>query len=218
MIDADHLKTYNDHYGHAQGDRCLRAIAEVINGAMYRPGDLAARYGGEEFTVVLPGVDLRKALEIGNRIRTAVAALGLPHGANPHGHVTISIGAAWVVPTRFSAPPTCSPRPTRLSTQPSAKAATEWLPHRPWPAATCSRCQLGGQRTHSIGCCVSNGRGNVMGASCPASVGLISRPPQQLPAPLWRQASKVGLDRKKAARNSDDAMRLLPEVELVQAV
>ncbi len=101
MIDVDHFKPYNDQYGHAQGDRCLQAIAQAVAGAMYRPGDLAARYGGEEFAVVLPGADLRGAVEIGNRIRAAVAALELPHRANAPGHVTVSIGAAWVMPTPF---------------------------------------------------------------------------------------------------------------------
>ncbi len=46
MMDVDHFKAYNDHYGHLVGDECLSQISQAIQGALHRPGDLLARYGG----------------------------------------------------------------------------------------------------------------------------------------------------------------------------
>ncbi|MDP2417606.1 MAG: diguanylate cyclase [Hydrogenophaga sp.] len=55
MLDVDHFKAYNDHYGHQQGDECLRRVGEVLRATVRRAGELVARYGGEEFVVVMPG-------------------------------------------------------------------------------------------------------------------------------------------------------------------
>jgi len=49
MVDIDHFKAYNDHYGHPQGDRCLAQVGHCMKSAVQRPRDLVARYGGEEF-------------------------------------------------------------------------------------------------------------------------------------------------------------------------
>lgn len=94
MIDVDFFKRYNDAFGHAQGDDCLRRVAQVLAGNT-RDTDLVARYGGEEFVAVLPDCDLPTATAQAARLCDAVRALALPHPASDvAGTVTISIGVA----------------------------------------------------------------------------------------------------------------------------
>ncbi|WP_082700417.1 sensor domain-containing diguanylate cyclase [Magnetospirillum sp. XM-1] len=103
MIDVDHFKAYNDHYGHQAGDECLRAVATALAATARRPGDLVARYGGEEFGVVLPGSTLAEAEALAEKMRLAVAALHLPHAASQTAaEVTISIGASSLHPAPLS--------------------------------------------------------------------------------------------------------------------
>lgn len=98
MLDIDHFKPVNDHYGHAVGDRCLRAVAEALKDVVQRPGDLLARYGGEEFVLVLPDTDEVQALQVAEKTRAAVAALKLNHEGEPL-PLTISAGVAAAVPS-----------------------------------------------------------------------------------------------------------------------
>jgi diguanylate cyclase len=92
MLDVDYFKRFNDKYGHAAGDECLRAIAGAIQGAVKRPGDLAVRYGGEEFTVLLPNTDSTGASKIAQEILDAIRALDIEHVDHPLGIVTASAG------------------------------------------------------------------------------------------------------------------------------
>jgi diguanylate cyclase (GGDEF)-like protein len=98
MIDVDCFKQYNDTYGHAAGDECLKAIGKAVRDTPRRTGDLAARYGGEELAVLLPGADVAGALLVAEKIRAAVEGLRLTHIANGKGIVTISAGVHAVVP------------------------------------------------------------------------------------------------------------------------
>lgn len=99
MIDVDHFKLYNDSYGHARGDECLRQVAQALSLRVQRAGDLVARYGGEEFVVLLPGTDHGVALGIGDGLRNSVEALGMEHRASKvTDHVTISVGVATSTP------------------------------------------------------------------------------------------------------------------------
>ncbi|KAA3652325.1 MAG: diguanylate cyclase [Proteobacteria bacterium] len=104
MVDVDHFKTYNDTYGHPQGDVCLRSVASVLAGVAARTGDLVARYGGEEFVVVLPGTNSAGARVVAERIRVAIAALDMPHAASSVGaHVSVSLGVASADPSKLAA-------------------------------------------------------------------------------------------------------------------
>lgn len=103
LVDVDHFKAFNDHYGHLAGDQCLRAVAMALAGAVQRPGDLPARYGGEEFAVVLPGTELEGAASMAERLRTAILALNIAHAENSAGpSVTISVGVAALFPPMAS--------------------------------------------------------------------------------------------------------------------
>lgn len=73
MIDLDHLKTINDQYGHAVGDRALTTLVRCCRD-MLRPGDLLGRLSGDEFGVFLPEADRDLARQIAERLRRAVAA------------------------------------------------------------------------------------------------------------------------------------------------
>jgi|SRR5690554_543399 len=95
MLDVDHFKLYNDHYGHPAGDRCLIAIGNAIKNCLKRPYDLIGRYGGEEFIILLPDTDSCGAARVAESIRTEIQQLAVPHEISPtSAHVTISIGGA----------------------------------------------------------------------------------------------------------------------------
>jgi diguanylate cyclase (GGDEF)-like protein len=98
MLDIDHFKLYNDHYGHLAGDECLRRIATILADASLRSSDLVARYGGEEFAVILPRASAQGAVTLAERIRQLVADAQLPHLPYTPGIVTVSIGVAAMVP------------------------------------------------------------------------------------------------------------------------
>lgn len=107
LCDVDFFKRYNDRYGHAVGDACLRTLGQVLRETFARAGELPARIGGEEFAVLLPGLPTDQALPLAERLRAAVADLGLAHaGSDVAGHVTLSIGVAELEPAtmdRFDA-------------------------------------------------------------------------------------------------------------------
>jgi diguanylate cyclase (GGDEF)-like protein len=98
MLDIDHFKAFNDHYGHGSGDTCLQAVAHALARAAMRPGDLVARYGGEEFVALLPNADAEAALAIARRMRQYVADLAIPHAHSDAGPVvSVSIGCATAI-------------------------------------------------------------------------------------------------------------------------
>ena len=95
LMDIDDFKAYNDTYGHARGDDCLRTVAQAIKGHLRRPSDLVARYGGEEFAVVLPDTPIEAAYGLAEKIRLGIVGLNIAHAkARAASHVTVSIGAA----------------------------------------------------------------------------------------------------------------------------
>jgi len=129
MIDVDHFKLFNDHYGHVQGDACLRKVSGVLMSATRthadcsppahetevppsfqrmagraRRSDFAARYGGEEFAILLQGADLETALQVAERLRREVENLLMAHAGVAWGFVSISVGAASVLPMEQDSP------------------------------------------------------------------------------------------------------------------
>jgi two-component system, chemotaxis family, response regulator WspR len=99
MIDVDDFKLYNDTYGHLAGDEVLKKLGEAIRISCERPSDLSARFGGEEFIVCASDIPPDRALAFAEKVRSAVAAVGIPHrGSTTAGTVTVSIGIAWVRP------------------------------------------------------------------------------------------------------------------------
>ena len=99
--DLDHFHAYNDLYGHAEADDCLRAVAAAMAGLFRRPGDVFARFGGEEFVALLPGQDIEGAEAMAAKLQKAVNKLALPHGSSPTAQaVTLSFGIAAADPRR----------------------------------------------------------------------------------------------------------------------
>jgi len=105
ILDIDYFKKYNDTYGHAAGDTCLRQVAGAMKECIKRGSDFAARYGGEEFAIILPGTDGNGAMTIAEKVRHSVAALDIRHAASDvAGHVTVSLGVATVFEDRDVSP------------------------------------------------------------------------------------------------------------------
>ena len=92
MVDIDHFKRVNDHYGHLAGDHVLRHIVGVLRQRL-RASDVLGRYGGEEFMVLLPGTDLHGAAQLAEQLRQAVQAAPC-EWQGQHIPFTVSIGVA----------------------------------------------------------------------------------------------------------------------------
>ena len=93
LMDIDHFKAYNDHYGHMMGDQALIRVSAAIRNAV-RSRDIVARFGGEEFMVLLTNSSEETAWQAAERIRQRVYDLKIPHMFNESvaTNVTISIG------------------------------------------------------------------------------------------------------------------------------
>ena len=96
LIDVDHFKKYNDHYGHPAGDAALKSVANILSARPCRPHDLVARVGGEEFAVFLYDVDADFAVSRANALCGDIEKqLAIPHAASSTAAVvTLSIGVS----------------------------------------------------------------------------------------------------------------------------
>ncbi|MFH1035174.1 MAG: diguanylate cyclase [Pseudomonadota bacterium] len=105
MLDIDFFKKYNDRYGHQEGDRALKAVAQAFQSCLRRAGDRAARYGGEELAALLASTDLAGAGVLAEEVRRRVEELNLEHGDSPISPVlTVSLGVAAARPRPGSRP------------------------------------------------------------------------------------------------------------------
>lgn len=95
MIDIDHFKLYNDSYGHIQGDKVIKEVAQVIMHNASRLSDFVARYGGEEFVVIFPDTSIQGAYAIAQSIRQDIENLKIPHTTSSTAeNITVSIGVS----------------------------------------------------------------------------------------------------------------------------
>jgi len=82
LLDIDHFKLYNDHYGHLAGDEVLRQVALCLDTST-RAGETIYRYGGEEFLLLMPDCSSDAAGAAASRIRQAITETAIPHDARP---------------------------------------------------------------------------------------------------------------------------------------
>lgn len=99
VADIDYFKQYNDHYGHMQGDQCLKRVAKALDLSASRTRDLCARLGGEEFVLVLPATGEDSALNVAERCRKLLAREEIEHaGSGVAKLVTMSMGLGTIIP------------------------------------------------------------------------------------------------------------------------
>lgn len=95
FADIDKFKSFNDTYGHVEGDQLLAALGGIIRGSIRSHVDMGFRYGGEEFTVILPGAGTRQAVIVADRIRQGFSQKRFKVGAGGReDYRTISLGVA----------------------------------------------------------------------------------------------------------------------------
>jgi diguanylate cyclase (GGDEF)-like protein len=97
VLDVDHFKAYNDHFGHQAGDRVLETVATVLK-RVARTGDALYRYGGEEFLCIFPEQSLASGAHAVQRMRIGIEELALPHPGSSFGVLTVSAGLAVLDP------------------------------------------------------------------------------------------------------------------------
>lgn len=97
IMDIDNFKHFNDTYGHAEGDRVLAIMGEIVRGSI-RTADYAHRYGGEEFTVILPDTTGLDAIVVAERIRGNFAAHAFTPRPDEKVGKTVSLGLTQLLP------------------------------------------------------------------------------------------------------------------------
>lgn len=94
IVDIDHFKSYNDSFGHVEGDACLVAVARTLAGSVRPERDLVARLGGEEFAVFLVDIDADEAARLAETLRANVQSLREAGATRLRRSVTVSIGVS----------------------------------------------------------------------------------------------------------------------------
>lgn len=105
LLDVDYFKDYNDNYGHPAGDLVLKRLADLMERATSRAGEVVGRYGGEEFILVLPGAGEEAARRTAERLRELVMAEKMPHKHSQVANIiTISQGVVTFTPDADESP------------------------------------------------------------------------------------------------------------------
>jgi len=104
MLDVDDFKSYNDTYGHQQGDVALQSVATTMTKTLKRHADFAARWGGEEFAILLPNTETAGAVQIAEQIRNNIEQTPIPLLSGEITRVSVSIGLHTTTPTRDCLP------------------------------------------------------------------------------------------------------------------
>jgi len=95
LVELDHFKAFRAQDGVETAESCFHQVADAVASRLRRPSDLVARFSVEHLACLMPDTDLRGARVVGESVRDAVEALGLPHTASPVAdHVTVSVGVA----------------------------------------------------------------------------------------------------------------------------
>jgi diguanylate cyclase (GGDEF)-like protein len=95
MVNIDHIKSYKEHYGEVESDRCLAKIAQTLRDTLRNPSDATFRFGPDEFVMLLPGTGEKSAGMLAERLRLQVESLMIPHAFSKTGHyLTISLGVS----------------------------------------------------------------------------------------------------------------------------
>src|SRR5690606_17977027 len=97
-VDVDHFKAYHDCYGRSASDVLLRRVADAVRDCVPYAANVVARHGADEFVVLLPGMGLRSAAWLAERVRARVLGLAVPHRGNRGGVVSVSIGCTAMTP------------------------------------------------------------------------------------------------------------------------
>jgi diguanylate cyclase (GGDEF)-like protein/PAS domain S-box-containing protein len=100
MIDPDHFRLFNERYGRAAGDECLRRVGACIAKSFMRTSECVARYAGEEYAIVSFSSSADALRDHAQKLCEQVRALNIPHSDSPRGLVTISIGGIHCLPNR----------------------------------------------------------------------------------------------------------------------
>ena len=104
IIDVDRFKTYNDYYGHPQGDIALKKVGELLLEVASRSTDMCARIGGEEFAVIMSATNMEGSRQVAEDFQEALTNARIPHRKCDRGFLSVSIGLNVITPEKSSTP------------------------------------------------------------------------------------------------------------------
>lgn len=94
MLDLDSFKAVNDTYGHLEGDKTLKQVADILKKS-FRDKDIVVRYSGDEFSVVMPGTGREEAMKLAEKARQNLEQEEFEHGKEKaKGTISLSAGVA----------------------------------------------------------------------------------------------------------------------------